>query len=250
MANRAASEVPFLLVGGRDLLASVVTSFDEATEGVLGETTGIGPTHGVWKSSKGVGIRFASMAQSGFFDTATGGVHDALNERQGISQVVSYAFSGGAIGAMFVGLEGAFGSKYKRVLTLTDLHKANADYTVTGAKEEGKLLHGATAETGATWDSEASSVDNAASSAAGGAGYLQVLDLTLGGYTSATVNVRHSADNAVWATLMTFTAVTAGPSAERKPVAGTVNRYLATSGAWVGAGSDMSITPVVGFYRG
>lgn len=89
-----------------------------------------------------------------------------------------------------------------------------------------------------------------ANSANGGAGYLQVTALDLGGYTDAVVKIRDSADNVTFADLITFTAVTAAPDAERKTVTGTVDRYLATSLAFSGAGSNPSITYAVGFARG
>ena len=67
-------------------------------------------------------------------------------------------------------------------------------------------------------------VDNAASTANGGAGYLHVAG---GTFTAATIKVQHSVDNSAWTDLITFTLVSgAAPVAQRSAVAGTVNRYL------------------------
>jgi hypothetical protein len=88
-----------------------------------------------------------------------------------------------------------------------------------------------------------------ASSPSGGAGYLQVGALVLGGYTNLVVKIRHSTNNSSFTDLITFTAVTASYTAQRIAVAGTVNRYLATSHAWTGAGSGMSADVMVGFCR-
>lgn len=85
----------------------------------------------------------------------------------------------------------------------------------------------------------------------GGAAYLAVSALALGGYTNLDVRVQHSADHSTWADLSAFTVVTAAPAAERKVVsaATTVNRYLAAIWSFTGAGSGPSATFVVGFHR-
>ncbi|MEN6605908.1 MAG: hypothetical protein ABFD60_01595 [Bryobacteraceae bacterium] len=85
----------------------------------------------------------------------------------------------------------------------------------------------------------------------GGAAYLEVSALALGGYTNAAITVKHSTDNATWVTLASFVAVTLAPSAQRVLVAaGTkVNRYLQDAGAFTGAGSAQSIKYMSGFAR-
>jgi hypothetical protein len=73
----------------------------------------------------------------------------------------------------------------------------------------------------------------------------------LGGWTDLTVKVQHSADDSTYADLVTFTAITVAPAKERKTVAAgtTVNRYLAASWAFTGAGAAHTATFVVGFAR-
>jgi hypothetical protein len=83
---------------------------------------------------------------------------------------------------------------------------------------------------------------------AGGAGYLQVSSVTLGGFTNVLVKIRHSSDGAVFADLITFTAVTARAS-ERIEVASAVNRYLSVTADFVGAGAGQSCTFFAGFAR-
>lgn len=78
----------------------------------------------------------------------------------------------------------------------------------------------------------------------GGVGYLEVSDYS--GFTNVVVKIRSSADDTTYADLITFTTVTAAPTAERLTVAGTVDRYLCVTGTVTGAGS---ITPFVGFAR-
>ena len=70
--------------------------------------------------------------------------------------------------------------------------------------------------------SSGTSVDNAASSASGGAGYLQVFSLSSG---TVVAKIEHSANNSTWADLLTFSGAT-GAGAQRVTCSGTVNRYV------------------------
>ncbi len=86
----------------------------------------------------------------------------------------------------------------------------------------------------------------------GGAAYLEIEALTLGGYTNLAVLVKHSSDNASFTTLGTFTVVTAAKRAQRLSIAAgtTVKRYLAMSWSYGGSGSGQSFKGFVGFARG
>lgn len=84
-------------------------------------------------------------------------------------------------------------------------------------------------------------VDNAASSADGGAGYLIVTDSSA---VSDTYTVEHSADDITYSTLGSFTAVTADHGHERIEVSGTVERFVR------GAKTDANTsTALVAFHR-
>ena len=115
---------------------------------------------------------------------------------------------------------------------------------MTGAVEEGKVIEALTAQTA---NGNSSSLDNSASSASGGSGYLQV---TAKSGTSPTmaVKVQHSADDSSFADLITFTTAS-DLTAERKTVSGTVNRYLRVNRV-VGGSSSPSVTYMVAFSRG
>lgn len=77
---------------------------------------------------------------------------------------------------------------------------------------------------------------------------LQVTALVLGAAANVVVKVRHSSDNVTYADLITFTAVTAASTAERKETATDAKRYLAIS--WTGvAVAATSITPFVAAVR-
>jgi hypothetical protein len=83
----------------------------------------------------------------------------------------------------------------------------------------------------------------------GGSAYLQVVAVTLGGYTSWTVLLLHSTDNSTFVTLATFANITAAQTAQLVSVAGAVRRYLAASHALNGAGSGPSLQYMAGFAR-
>lgn len=122
-----------------------------------------------------------------------------------------------------------------------DIVRAQFQAVVHAGFDRGVSLHStAAAETSAT---NGSTVDSGASSANGGAAYLW---LTAFAGTDATIRVEHSTNGSTWATLTTFTTLTAVGS-ERLIVAEatTVNRYLRS----VSAGTFTSITYAVAFGR-
>jgi len=89
--------------------------------------------------------------------------------------------------------------------------------------------------------------DTSASTANGGAAYLWCTAFT---GTDLTVTVEHSADNAAWATLATFTQLASDTEdAERQIVAAgtTVNRYLRAE--WSTSAGFTSATFTVAFGR-
>lgn len=84
-----------------------------------------------------------------------------------------------------------------------------------------------------------------ASTVNGGAGYQQITAFS--GFTGFVGKIRDSADDTTYADLVTFTNVTAAPSAERGTVSGTVDRYICYDGNVTGSGS---IDAFAGFARG
>lgn len=244
MAKYGSNSAVLALIDGYSI-AGVLTEFSDDTEALTEDTTCLGET---WETHGSLSVKRVVLTQNGFYDDAAGSVHEALEAGNGASRVVTLGYEGNTIGQDFVGLAGPLQTRYRRSPAVKGFHKATAEYVANGQREDGKILHALGAET-ADDDTEASSVDNSASSANGGAGYLQVTNLDLDGYDDITVKVRHSADNATFADLLTFAAATAHPDAERKAVAGTVNRYLASSWAFSGSGTSPTCTFLVGFAR-
>ncbi len=241
MARYGGDQVGFVLFGGYDVRGTL-TEVETEREVVLEDVTTLGVADAAWQP---VGLKRGAMSQRGFWDDATNSVHDML---VGLAQrVACIGLEGNTFGKKFIGWAGAITVKYRRIASKGALHKAEADYQVTGAVEEGIILHVDQSESADPFTGSAH--DNAAASSAGGSGYLEVQGLTLGGYTNWLPKIRTSVDNVVYADLITFTAVTAAPAAERKTVAGTVNRYTRCEADFVGAGAGQSVRFMMGFAR-
>lgn len=245
MARYGSNEIAFVLLGGYSI-AGALSDLEATTEALLEETTTLGDA---WVEQSPVGLQRAQLTLRGFYDDAQAGINAALAEQSGARRVLCYGVEGNTIGKRFVGFAGAMQARYVRIATRGELHKARGEFAGAGVVEEGRIVHPLGAETAASGDTTGTPVDDGAASAAGGAAYLQVSGLVLGGYTSATVRIRHSADNITYADLVTFGAVTAAPAAERLVVAGTVQRYLAAAWTFNGTGSGPSITFMAGFHR-
>lgn len=244
MANFGGADAAFFLIDGYSVLG-VLTEISDEQEVVTEDAKPLGTKY---PQPTPTGDVMANLTQNGFYDDATDGVNDALADKQGVARVVTYGFEGNTIGKYCVGLSGSYASKYTRVISKGALHKANANYSIAGIVERPRILHELSAEAGDGNTEGAESVDAGASSANGGSGYVQVSAVTLSGRPSVTPKIRHSADDVTYADLISFTAV-AARTAERKTVAGTVNRHLATSWAWGGAGGAPSFTFLIGFHR-
>lgn len=110
------------------------------------------------------------------------------------------------------------------------------NWTVNGEVYQGKIVTPLATRT-ADGNSEAASLNNAASSAAGGAMVLQVAALALGTHTGLVVTLRHSPDNVTFADHTAFPTVTGTKGAEIKAVSGTIDQYTAFAWDFTGAGS-------------
>jgi hypothetical protein len=245
--SKYSSKDCIFVVDGYNILG-VLTDVGHSVEAVLEEDTALGDT---WATFDALGINKADLTQEGFFDDDADSVNAALNEQQGVSRIVCLGFEGNTIGKHFTGYQGAMQVDYNRLASIAKLHRCNARYQGSGKAEDGRILHALTART-ADGDTELTPVDNTVDTDYGGAVYLQLTALTLGGYTDLTVKVRHSADNVTYDDLTTFTALVTAPGKERKTIAAGVDsmkRYLAVSWAFTGTGADPSATFFVGAAR-
>ncbi len=235
------SDVGFLLVDGYDLLGSEVLDVTvPEPEAVTEESHGLGKA---WVEYLATGVRKAVASLQALYDDATDAIADTLDGQEATERVVCWGITGNAVGAKFIGAQGAFGAKYKRMFTRGALHRVNLDQTITGAVDEGIVLQHLAAKT-IDWDTEgAESQDFGASSSAGGAAYQQITAIS--GFSGFVGTIRHSADDSTYADLVAFDDATA-VGAQRKTVAGTVNRHTAYQGDVTGSGS---ITVMGGFCR-
>src|SRR5687768_14261596 len=174
MAKYGSPNVGFLLVGGYSL-AGYATEISPVggSESLTERSDTVGDT---WEEHTPLGQKKGMFYQTGFFDDESGGINEAMSGNGGTSRVVCVSLEGNTIGKKFVGYAGTFASKYTRIAQRGALHKANVTYTVTGEVEDGVILQELEQKTTTDWDTDAESVDNAASSANGGAGYLQVTE--------------------------------------------------------------------------
>lgn len=238
------ADCAFFLIDGYSVL-SALTEISDDVEVITDDGKALGERY---PRPTPTGDMQASLTQNGFFDDDAASVNAALSGQQDVARVVNYGYEGNTVGKFCEGRAGTYGSKFSRVSARNALVKANASYAVAGAAERPVILHELLEETGDGNTEGAKSVDGGASSATGGSAYLQVTAVTLSGRPSVTPRVRHSADDITYADLVTFTAVTTR-SAERTTVAGTINRHLATSWAWAGAGGAPKFTFMIGFHR-
>lgn len=168
------------------------------------------------------GVRDGGLDFSGFFNDATDQLHTTVSTLPTADVSVMYC-RGTAIGSPAASCvakqinydltRGTDGS-----LTVAVEIQANGF-----GLEWGKQLTAGMVSISSAGDQ--ASIDQGASSSNGAQAYLQVLSLT---GTSATVTVEDSADDAAFATLLSFTAAT-DTTTERVAVTGAVDRYIRAS---------------------
>ena len=235
MAKYGSPAVPYVLVDGLDVKGQTTEISPIDVEGILEPTHTLGDT---WEESTHVGIYKATWTQSGFYDGAASTIDSLLATGTDTIRTVSIGLSP----TRSIGMQGAIGAKYSRILDRGKLHKFKVTWTVTGVVDETTTLSSpATTQTG-DWNDTA--IDNAASSANGGNGYLQVTSLA--GFSGFVGTISDSADNVSFTPIITFANVTAAPASERLSVAGTVRRYVRFEGNVTGSGT---ITVQSGFFR-
>lgn len=172
------------------------------------------------------GFRDGKLSLEGFFDSdavTQAEIDDLFNSVLGseIKQVATISPEGVLTLGNRCYLIDADTVRYGVQSPATGLIQCNAEIQSSSGLGYGVILQPKAALTAT---GNGSSVDNAASSANGGAGHLHVTAKS-GTTPSITGKIQHSADNSTWADLITFTALTA-TGAQRVEVTGTVNRYL------------------------
>jgi hypothetical protein len=191
-----------------------------------------------------VGLLDGTVSLGGMFDGTATGTDVVFSAVLGSAtkQNVIVAPSGHSNGATAIVLE-ADDTSYEVSGAVADIVQTSAEFQSSDGVEHGKILSSGTAVSAT---GNGTSVDNTASSANGGVGFLSVPTNTRNG--NITVKVQQSADNSTFTDLITFTVVSStAKTFERVEVTGTVARYLRVN--YTVAGSTGTATPVVAFAR-
>ena len=191
-----------------------------------------------------VGLTDGTVSLSGMFDGTATGTDVVFSAVLGSTtkQNVIVAPSGHSNGASAIMLE-ADDTSYEVSGAVADVVQTSAEFQSSDGVEHGKILSSGSAISAT---GNGTSVDNAASSANGGVGFVSVPTNTRNG--NITVKVQQSADNSTFTDLITFTVVSStAKTFQRVEVTGTVARYLRVN--YTVAGSTGTATPVVAFAR-
>lgn len=231
-------------------LTSYFTDSSVTINNDVAETTAYGDTN----KSYLLGIRSGTLSLSGMWSADTDGSDEELQALLGnaTTPILTIREGAAAIGSRAI-IAQANETNYAITNPVADIATISADFECTPNQVSNltfalaggvQLTAGASIAHGSLGN--LSSVDNAASSANGGAGTLHVPTNTVGGNT--TIKIQHSANDSTWADLISFTVVgSSAKTSEIKAVSGTVNRYLRATAST--AGSSGSITFMVAFAR-
>jgi len=187
-----------------------------------------------------------TISLGGMFEgtASTGTDQHFASSLAGAEQLVILATEGHAVGRRAVMMKSE-NTSYETSSPIGDVVQASVEFQADKGLGHGVILSSGSSLTAT---GNGTGVDNGASSADGGYGYLSVPVNTRNG--NITVKVQHSADDSTYADLATFTVVSGTTlTSERVEVATgtTVNRYLRVN--YTVAGSTGAATPVVAFTR-
>ena len=241
MTEYDSTDLAFFCVDGHDLLAFSAKLDDQGARLKSVDRTAIADA--VERSVILNQIEAMTLPYEGWFDDEAA-IGLALDGSRGVEQLLSYGVEGNVLGADFVGMRGV--QTLDKPITKGDLIRVSAAWELD-KYERGKII-APLAVRGAAGNTQATPVDNLVATSAGAVCYLQMPALALGGYTNVIVKVRDSIDGVTWADIVTFTARTAA-GAQRVEVAGNVDRRLAISWAYTGAGADPAPEFLVGVAR-
>lgn len=164
------------------------------------------------------GIGSGSMNVGGLFDATPIDLEYYGNIASAAGEIITVGIGGAAIGNR-VHVGRVRQGSYTINNSVDDAVRISGTFEFDGGVRMGRSLHDLTAE---TTTANFTGVDDAASSAFGGVGYIHVTAFT---GTNGVVKIQHSSDNTTFADLITFTTIT-GVTQQRSTVSGTVNRYV------------------------
>lgn len=191
------------------------------------------------------GLLSGTLSLQAVFDSAAGLLFDVLHDPvTGVANTDD--------GLLVTVFPDAFTVGQPAFIAVSDVESVSVDAAVTdsvGMQVQGKpddgidwgvALHAHAAETA---DGSGASVNNGASTTGGGVASLHVSAFS--GLTNAIIKIQDSADDAIWADLITFSTVT-GLTHQRATVTGAVDQYVRATVDVTGTGS---VTYTVAFAR-
>lgn len=186
-----------------------------------------------------------SISVDGFFDNASNKIHATFTSNSGklptADQIILVPF-GASVGDNMVGISSKE-ADYNVSQSMGSAITVSSTFSGNGVGGEfGEMLTAHDDTHSSATDGTA--IDNSASSASGGSGYVQIISLGSG---TVDVKIQDSSDNVTFTDLITFTSAGTSdvPTAERVEVTGTVERYIRVSTS--GTFTDAKIA--VGFAR-
>lgn len=177
----------------------------------------------------------ATMSANGRYEDGTGEIADTANTRleSDDNEVVIMLPLGIAAGYPLMGQYG--------LTTQADVESPADGLTtigIEGASDTGLDLGFQIGNyaTAITTDTDTANLNGGGATTKGGAAYLAITDLT--GFTAVDVILEDSSDGSTgWATIATFTQVTATDTAERVEISGAIKQYVRASIDVTGTGS-------------
>lgn len=159
MSNYGSNQVSPILVDGYDVSPGPMTDVSLDVQALTELNHGLGDN---WQKSAWTNLRKFVLSMKGFYEDTANSVRDAFNDaKNGLTRIICYSVEGNTIGKHFVGLAAAGENSFKRLPSLGVLIKAEIGFAAGGANcDPGQIVHNYVAESSATGDTTASSVDN------------------------------------------------------------------------------------------
>jgi hypothetical protein len=246
MTKYASKDVAFFVIGGYNVLGAT-TKIEDISSLKLTEALALGDTDEGWFSS---GVRHNEVTQEGWFDDSSGSSHELLVNLPVVGLPMAFAPNGGTLGKQVVCFTEVQRVGYDVQLSVGEVTKANGVYGISGDRQEGLIVAPFISRTTAG-NTDTTYLDLGAPVTNGVTYYGIVTALTLGGYTSLDLALRHSSDHITFVSRSTLAGYDAGDfrtKTQYEYVSGATYQYVSLGWSWSGAGSGQSFTGAMFIY--
>jgi hypothetical protein len=169
-----------------------------------------------------MGLKNATLTAEGFGAGSTGEIDQYLDDAISTDENIWNWYPREAVGMPGYGMKG-YDTQYDIKASVSGAVRVAAACQSNVGKEPVMCIR---AMAQATISSQGATIDGAAKSTSGGAGYLQV---TAENIADAQAYVEHSSDGSSWETLAVFSTASIGASAQRVAIDGEIRRYVRSS---------------------